>query len=439
MPAQTNPDYASTLQAADAQRFIDSMGINVHVESLATPYKNYPAINARLQALGMRHLRDEINDTDASFIKEIRQVGELGYRLCGLIEGGNDYPAAGTRLTSSTLLPIIDNLLPTLELVEGPNEPDDGGFAYDGVPYPQGAIHESEDLWNIVKGQAETKDLPVLALSEGNTKNFEQLAAITPPPIDYANYGNMHAYQGGSVGDSGLADYYIPYAHDLSGKLGLISTEMGYHNNIRYLNDGEQQGVSQRAAAIYLPIAFLSGFNRGVLQTYAYELIDEVNDPRLVSGSGEGHYGLLNYDGTPKPAFTALKNLISLLRSPQKQSSRSGSLMVKITGAPTTMHFTLLEKTPGVFYLAIWNDVSVYRVASLQKTEGADLFPSKVPVTLDFCSPSTVTVYAPGTSSGVEATRNYTLATSATSIRLALPPEVLLLRIVRSAESSHGS
>ena len=36
---------------------------------------------------------------------------------------------------------MIERLLPTIDAVEGPNEPDDGGFVYDGVPYPHGAIN----------------------------------------------------------------------------------------------------------------------------------------------------------------------------------------------------------------------------------------------------------------------------------------------------------
>jgi hypothetical protein len=45
--------------------------------------------------------------------------------------------------------------LPTISAVEGPNEPDNKPFVYDGVRYPDGAINESEDLWHIVKGSSD--------------------------------------------------------------------------------------------------------------------------------------------------------------------------------------------------------------------------------------------------------------------------------------------
>jgi len=417
--AQTN------IQARDADRFVDSMGINVHMESTNTPYKNYAAINEKLQLLGMRHFRDEINDTDPSFVDEINDIGKLGYSLCGLIAGGNDYPPAGHKLAADLVVPMIHNLQPTIDAVEGPNEPDNKTFLYDGAGYPHGAISESVDLWNIVKGSSEISALPVVVMSEGNAPDFTTLAAITPPPIDYATFGNMHAYQGGGVADEGLTDFYIPYSRDLTGHDSLWTTEMGYHNNTSYLRDGEQQGVSQRASAIYLPMAFLSGFNHGVMRTFSYELVDEFKD-RL--HSGEGDYGILNYDLTPKPAYTALKNLISLVQEPGHENFQPGSLTVTFSGEPSTMRYTLLQKSTGTYYLALWNDISVYEIAT-QKTACKDLYPSNSPITLTFLTENTFTVYAPNDSTGVNPTTKYTISASPNSIMLNLPPHVLLLEI----------
>jgi hypothetical protein len=429
-PISSLPDSQTHIQAQSAEKFVDSMGVNVHLEMTHGPYGNYPLINSRLSALGMRHIRDEINDTDSSFVSEINTIGQLGYRLCGLIEGGNDYPPLGTRLDPALIVPMIMNLEPTIEAVEGPNEPDDGAFVYgpSGATYPLGAIEESKDLWKIVKDSAEIRSLPVVVMSEGNAKDFLKLRAITPPPIDYADFGNMHAYQGGSVGDAGLTRWYIPHSQDLTGGEKLWTTEMGYHNNTNYLSDGEQQGVSQRASAIYLPIAFLSGFRLGVIRTFAYELIDEGIDLQLPSGSGENHYGLLNYDGSPKPAYTAMKNLISLLRDSGQDNLQMQSLSVTFSGALETMRYVLLQKSNGAYYLAIWNDVSVYRVAT-QQHPGKDLYPGEIPITLTFRHPENFTVFAPNDPTGVNPTSAYTFAITSKSIELDLPPEVLLVEI----------
>lgn len=426
------------IQARDAERFVDSMGINVHMAYTSSPYGHYMEVNERLKSLGMRHFRDEINDTESPFVEELKKIGTFGYTLCGLIEGGNDYPPLGSRLEADAVVPMIQNVMPVIEAVEGPNEPDDGGFVCDGASYPMGAVDESIDLWNIVKGSSEISALPVVMMSEGTASDYKKLAAITPPPAYYATYGNMHAYQGGGVGDNQLTGKtgYIHYSRLLTGDNPLWTTEMGYHNNTNYLSDTEQQGVSQRASAIYLPIAYLSGFNHHVLQTFSYELVDESQDPPLASCTkatqsrcmGYGYYGLLNYDLTPKPAYIALKNLIAILQEPGVEDFDAGSLKIAFSGAPRRMEYTLLQKSTGEYYLAIWNDISVYQIAA-DGVPGKDSYPAEVPVKVTFSGPQSFTVYAPNDPSGVDPTDAYTISTTDRSITLKLPPEVLLIKI----------
>ena len=438
----------TTVQARRASDFVYSTGVNVHLEYSGTPYQHYAAINFRLIELGMHHVRDEINDTaNRQFVSELRQMKTMGYTVCGLIEGGNDYPPAGEGLESGKVVPMIQNLLPSIDAVEGPNEPDDSTtppFAYglDYLLYPQGAINESENLWEIVKGDPAISDLPVLVMSEGTPQDFLTLAAVTPPPIHYANLGNMHAYQSGLWADWGLTHMYIRLARKLTGTLPLWTTEMGYHNNTNFLSDGEQQGVSERASAIYLPIAFLSGFSYGVQRTFSYELIDEQPDPPLASCTqqdqarcmGEGYYGLLHYDGTPKPSFTGLKNLIGILQEANLEQfalANPGSLTFTFSGAPSKMDYTLLEKSNGDYYLALWNDLQLYELATAT-SPGYDLDRQPVPVTITFLDPYKLTVYAPNDPSGVNPTSAYTISTTPNSIQLNLPAKALLLKISAS-------
>jgi hypothetical protein len=423
----------SGIQARRAGDFVGSMGINVHMGYTHTPYAKSERIYAKLQALGMRNFRDEINNTHPEFVAKLQHIGSLSYALCGLIEGGNDYPEAGSTLEASAVVPMILNLRPYIEAVEGPNEPDDPTtppFAY-GPGYelfPQGAIQESKDLWNIVQGNREISDLPVLGMSEGNPQDFLELAAATQTPIDFANFGNMHAYQGGGVGDAGLPAYAY-YARTLTGSTPLWITEMGYHNNTNYLSDGEQQGVSPRASAIYLPTAFLSAFNAGAVRIFSYELVDETYDPHPTSESGgEGHYGLLNYDFTPKPAYTALQNLITLLRDTGAQDFQPAPLEMEFTGAPNSMRYALLQKSNDDFYLALWNNVSVYQTATAQSA-GEDLYPPDVPITIAFSTPHNLVVYAPNDSTGTNPTASYTVSATTTSLAIDLPPQLLLIRI----------
>jgi hypothetical protein len=80
-----------------------------------------------------------------------------------------------------------------------------------------------------------------------------------------------------------------------------------------------------------------------------YELLDEVSSPG---------YGLLHGDLTPKPAFTALQNLLSLLNDSAAGSFTAGSLQYSITGAVPALNHLLLEKRDGSFWLVLWLEES---------------------------------------------------------------------------------
>src|SRR5579863_3405130 len=97
------------IQAKRAADFVDSMGINVHMKYTNTPYGDTERIYEALQALGMRHFRDEINDTAPWFVARLKHIGSLGYTLCGLIEGGNDYPSPSSKLEAGAVTPMIAN------------------------------------------------------------------------------------------------------------------------------------------------------------------------------------------------------------------------------------------------------------------------------------------------------------------------------------------
>ena len=136
-----------------------------------------------------------------------------------------------------------------------------------------------------------------------------------------------------------------------------------------------------------------------------------------------------DYDGTPKPAFTAIRNLIGLLREPERKAFTPGSLAITFSGAPRSLRFTLLQTSEGSYYLALWNDVSVYELATPSQ-DGADIYPQPIPITVNFEEPKTITIYAPNDATGMHPTSAYTISEGARSIQFELPAQVLLLKIV---------
>jgi hypothetical protein len=80
----------------------------------------------------------------------------------------------------------------------------------------------------------------------------------------------------------------------------------------------------------------------GITRTYLYELIDNTNS----------YWGLLAANFSPKPAYTAIQNVLSLLQD--VNFGQPGKLNYTLTGQTQNVDQVLLQKSDGSFYLAIW-------------------------------------------------------------------------------------
>jgi hypothetical protein len=81
----------------------------------------------------------------------------------------------------------------------------------------------------------------------------------------------------------------------------------------------------------------------GVSRTYLYELIDDPSSK---------NYGLLTGSFLPRPAYTAIQNVLSILKD--VNFAHPGKLDYTLTGQTRNVCQVLLQKSNGSFYLAIW-------------------------------------------------------------------------------------
>ena len=177
----------------------------------------------------------------------------------------------------------------------------------------------------------------------------------------FLDFGNMHPYAAGSPPSKhwgwGLSmERAIAEARKVSGDKPILVTECGYHNRVG--NPGHP-GVTEAAEGKYLPRLFFVYFNQGMTKAYKYELLDEKPDPEFTDR--EQHFGLLRVDGTPKPSFLALRNLICLL-SDSGADTETGSLDFQLSGATDDVKRTLLQKRDGTFWLALFQDSVSYDI-----------------------------------------------------------------------------
>jgi hypothetical protein len=223
--------------------------------------------------------------------------------------------------------------------------------------------------------------------------------------------GNMHSYPGSSGLPSNLTSSWIPQWQKISGTKPLYTTETGYHNSLT----AGTPGVSELAQAKYIGRLWFEYFIHGVVRTNWYEFLNEGTN----AADREDNWGLLRFDGTKKASYDTTKNIIALLGD-LGSAFQPGRLNYTMTNTAATVHSKLFQKRNGRWYLAIWQDLSVWSTAT-----GTDITnPTRaMQLNLPF-SATQINVYRPRT--GITTIQQGAGA----SINLAVPDEVLIVEIV---------
>jgi hypothetical protein len=394
--------FATGATARSASSFVDSIGINTHLRYYDTAYGNYALIKQSLLDLGIRHIRD--GGTDPTWIQRINELGSLGIKSTLVIDpniGVGPDASYDIKPPGYTVVNYVKNLVANgVEAVEILNEFDLFSSLYvysrNGQPVTDNGWISylrdfTRDVYTALNADPATANIPVIGPSFVYANSSSAVGDLS----QWVDYGSFHPYNNPkNPGDGSLAkDYYL--RSTAFGNKPLIATEVGYSTGSA-LSD---RPVTEAVQGKYLPRLFLESFNQGAPRTFSYELIDQKADPN----NSENNYGILRSDGTPKPAYTALKNLISLLNDPlpapaipatpatpvvvPPATPTLGTLNYSIGGNTQNIHHTLLEKRNGDFYLVLWLEVPSTDQPAVQN------------VTLNFNTPlGEATAYAPNQS-----------------------------------------
>lgn len=307
-------------QAMSAQALVNSLGINTHIDFGGSGYQNLTAVENAINYLGISNLRDSPG-IPADVTTWAQVTAATGARFDAYI---GETSVAGMSAELATIRQIAAKGI--LNAIEGGNEEDD--------PYPASLGNTlwataafQQQLW--AAGQA--LGLPVINMSFGagwTSANdwhgdYDKVGDLSA----YTTYGNAHTYP------SGAPDSTIQMLNS-DAKLAassrpVITTEIGWTTNKTQL-------------AKYVLDTAMDGIKDGNPKTYFYALFDD----------GSGPYGLMNQDGSPNPAGTALHNLTTLLND-SGGSFNPQSLSYTLSGNDNTL---LMQKSDGSFWLSIWNE-----------------------------------------------------------------------------------
>jgi len=346
--AATNMTFASGVPGArpvrTADAFVNSIGVNTHLGYSDTIYGRYDdVIRPRLAELGVRHIRDGLRADRKDVIRKLENLATLGIH-------------SDLLLSPEEAVGIVKAARASVLTVEGQNEPDTH------PNWEPKARERQAALYQAIKGDPETATIPVLVSGMANTRDAPGRLG---PLGEVLDLGNTHCYPGG-LAPAGSGGWGISLtraldeARKVCGTKPLVATETGYHN--RPAERGHP-GVSEAAAAKYIPRLLLEYFDRGVVRTYLYEFADEKPDPEM--RDMEQHFGLIHVDGTPKPAFVALRNLIAVLQDPGP-AFEPKDFAFTLEGDTKDIRHVLLARRDGAFDLIVWLEVPSFDTKTRQ-------------------------------------------------------------------------
>lgn len=335
-------------QARSAFDFVNSIGVNTHLNYFDRTYGNFPFVEQELRSIGIRHLRDGIHLQNADYNNLLYgrwiELGKFGIRFDAVLD-----PRSNLGPLTPALLEHVDNLSGhTIEAFEGPNEFDISGkpdWASADRTYQRELFQAAKPLPNANRIRIIGPSLAGVARGiafEGDLAGFDE--------------ANLHSYPAGKM-PSAVFPEQTDIARRVFGQKPIVMTESGYHNAINDHHD--QPGVSEEAAAKYIPRLFLENFARSIRRTYLYEFLDEAPDPGL--SDNQMHWGLIRADRKEKPAFLALKRMIEELNDDAEPPSLR-QLKWTLGEEKSTVHHLLLQKASGEFDLVLWQEIPSYDV-----------------------------------------------------------------------------
>jgi hypothetical protein len=362
---------AHAVKPKSAASFRDSVGVVTHAVYYDTAYGNWSRVVAKLDELGVKHLRDGIygnpapqwRDWNERYFRAVDLAAAHGMRF-DFIVGKPGNPAG----TIDQLLAVAGGRLRhATEALEQPNEVDH----FSGTKGWAGRLTRySRELYRKAKRNPALRGVPVVGPAFGTVTGASRVGDQRA----FLDVGNIHPYTYGLSPDSRQVRAELARGSTVSGRKPVWATEAGFHNAMRGPAD-QQPGVSEKVAAVYLTRTFLQHFASGIRRTYAYELLDEKPDPR--GNDPEQHFGLLRRDFSPKPAFTALKNLLTLV-GPARGRSRLRPLRIGVRG-PADLHKLVLRKADGNYLVAFWRTASMW---DIKRKRAVRVAPRRVTVTL---------------------------------------------------------
>jgi hypothetical protein len=349
----------SAQRSYSAADFYNSVGVCVHVGHRQTPYySNFEAMTELLKDLGVRHIRDEALVTnsvnrDHEHYRHMRTLVGMGFRLDLVCAD----PLNGYVFVPPRRVPEIYEWCDHgVDIFEGANEPN---LIKNPNINPAISAEHQRSLYAVVKGAPALRSV-ILASPSYIQKNV----ALAEDISDVVDWINIHPYTGMEHPETkgpGALSGFATAAERFCGKKSVLASETGYHTAVQTASG--HLPVSEAIKTRYLPRLLLWNFINGAKKTYVYELIDSFNNG---PADKESHFGLVNFDLTPKPSYAAVKQLLALCDRPTRAVSGVTTMQYGFNGDTQDLRTAAFARGDGTHLLFVWLGIAGWDPATRQ-------------------------------------------------------------------------
>jgi len=335
----------------------NATAINVHSPSAGdqTAYTaiGCSGIKAALLDLGIRHIRVGIQ-SDATNVACDNSYGAAGIGLSGLMDLNRYISGASASNQTNWINDVTawhNNVKPYDASYEAINECDISNSPCGGSTYAAPSQTATQVLANVVPPLNPSATIIGPSFTSGGA--YETVGSLQ----SLITCGNIHDYLGprrpenyGGYGGSSVYGNYggdttdMSQGHVESGTKPVCSTEGGYGDPT--VTDSSGGDVPWYVQSWYDVRYFLSHHLMGIPITYLYQLANGGYDDSYANG-------LISWDGTHKPVYTAVKNFQALNADPGPSFSPT-PLNYSISMGSSGNHDLLQDRT-GRYKLWVWN------------------------------------------------------------------------------------
>ena len=326
---------ALAAQAVKASDFLDTLGINTHLNYTDGTYADTKRVIADLNYLGVHHLRDATPNPFGgipymNYMAALDAVTDAGNSFDFLTSPGLDL---GTSIDQ--IAAVERRHAGSVLAVEGPNEINNNPVYYNGQNGNAGATAYQRDLYRDVHASPMLQHAVVYYYT--GFVNADRLTGL-------ADFANCHPYSAQGQQPSARIAAEFTKQFTMATAYPKVITEAGYFNV-----PSSRDGVDDATQAKNILNLYMDAFAQNVSSTYVYQLLSAYPD----HGS-DTQAGLFRVDHSPKPAAVAIHNLTSILADRSKRPFHAASLDYAMADLPTTGHAFLLEKASGSFDIVLW-------------------------------------------------------------------------------------